>query len=47
MSFVFQIRETYKLALKIIFLLKPGPKPRFTVYDEGLKKVYLTYIKSW
>lgn len=36
-----------KWALKGISLLKLGPKSRFTVYGEGLKKAYLTYIKSW
>lgn len=35
-----------KSTLKNVSLLKLGPKPRFTVHDESLRKTYLTYIKS-
>lgn len=35
-----------KSNLKNISLLKLGPKPRFTVHEEDLRKTYLTYIKS-
>lgn len=35
-----------KWALKNISLFKLGPQPKFTVYGEGLKKAYLTYIDN-